>query len=750
MCQRRYSLPAVALGAVLPLCLVALAGCDGKPTADPASAAAGNPYAGSDSCQECHQEAFTDWKKSHHANAQRTPYAPLDMQAFDPPRDIRHGSETSRAELRDGKYTLITTGSDGKQQPFEPVGVIGVDPLWQYLIPAPGGRLQVTELAFDPAKKEWFNVYGEEDRKYWEWGHWSQRGMTWNSMCATCHTTNLQKNYSPGIDGYRTTYVELGVGCEQCHGPMRDHADWQKANRDRPGDPTLIKRDWGQYFASCASCHARRIDLTGSFQVGEKFSDHFDLVLPDSSNTFYPDGQNWDEDFEITAFTLSYMHDAGIRCTDCHAHHGSKIKVKGNDLCMRCHNQPVTTKIAILPEAHGHHPMDKAGSLCVDCHMPQTPYMQRHLRRDHGMTIPDPLLTKEFGIPNACNRCHTDKTVDWSIEWMDKWYGDRMKRPARDRARLLARLKNGDRSAASETAALLAREHNAYWRATIIRFLSTVIDEAGPAASPAQLAVFKALGDDATQVQGAAIDALEPLVASPLESLLPGLRAALQSKLDHPSRLVRIKAAWALRRWLPADAPARQDLLAFLRQNEDQPLGAFRWAQLLMDTGDLPGALTWYEKTVSWDPGSAPFRHAYATALDMAGRPDQALVQALKAVELEPDQAIHRYALGLLYAETNQLEEARQALRDAVQRDPGQARFWYNLALSESKLGDVSAALDAIRRAEQLQPGVADYPLTRARICLDHNQPDMARSALQRALEISPGNQQARQMLSGL
>ena len=51
--------------------------------------------------------------------------------------------------------------------------------------------------------------------------------------------------------------------------------------------------------------------------------------------------------------------------------------------------------------------------------MPVTTYMQRHPRHDHGFTIPDPLLTKQFGVPNACNKCHTDKDTEWSLEALE-------------------------------------------------------------------------------------------------------------------------------------------------------------------------------------------------------------------------------------------------------------------------------------------------------------------------------------------
>ncbi len=99
-------------------------------------------------------------------------------------------------------------------------------------MPGPGGRLQTLELSWDPKKNDWFDVYGNEDRKPGEWGHWTGRGMNWNTMCASCHNTRLRKNYDPVKDELHTTMAEMTVGCESCHGPMKAHVEWQ---RDHPG-----------------------------------------------------------------------------------------------------------------------------------------------------------------------------------------------------------------------------------------------------------------------------------------------------------------------------------------------------------------------------------------------------------------------------------------------------------------------------------------------------------------------------------
>lgn len=701
-------------------------------------------WGGSPSCFECHEEDYHDWKHSHHALAQRPVDPDLDRPAFHPPHTIQHGTQTSSAQMQDGRFTLTTMGPDGEPTTYEPLGVIGVDPLWQYLIDWGDGRWQVTELAYDPETSEWFNVYGQEDRQYWEWGHWVGRGMNWNSMCATCHLTGYRKNYVADQDGYGSIYLELGVGCEQCHGPMQDHVHWQEENPDQEGDPTLVEFTRETYDSICGSCHARRADLTGRFMPGELFTDHYELILPDMTDTYYPDGQVLDENFEYAAFRLSAMHHWGVRCTDCHDWHTGKVTRADNRLCQRCHSRPIAGRIAIDPDLHGHHPPGSLEFDCADCHMPQTVYMARHWRRDHGMTIPDPLLTKEFGIPNACTRCHEEEGVDWAIDYVHQWYGERMNRPMRTRTRLLARIKEGDWTAAPDLIDWLAQEEHPLWRAVCAKFLAPVLMGTDDEALHSRIVetMVGLLDDPGVEVQAAAIEALEPL--------MPRAASVIAPKLDHPSRLVRIKAAWAMRRQLQPGHEAWDDLITYLQYNWDQPLGAFQWAVFLVDRGQAEEALTWFERAIAWDPGAPGLRHSYAVTLHELGQSAEAIRQLRTAAAVAPEEGAFPYALGLLYAEQGRIREARDALRDAVAKDPGHARFWYNLALAEAQLDDADASVRAIARAEALAPRVAQYPYVRATIHMQFNQRDEARQAAESALEIDPEFRPAMALLQQL
>lgn len=699
-------------------------------------------YGKSPSCQSCHEEEYKNWQGSHHALAERTVDPALDRAAFDPTRTISHGSQRSVARVADGEMQLVTQGLNATNEPFTVARVIGVDPLLQYLLPAGGGRLQASELCFDPKRLEWFNVYGEEDRRPGEWGHWTGRGMNWNFMCATCHNTRLRKNYDPRTDTYATTMAEQGVGCEACHGPMAEHNAWQAKHPNRSGDPTIRKITRPEMFDTCGQCHARRGELTGDFRPGEKFLDHHQLTIPDETDLFYPDGQVREEDYEFTAFLGSKMHAAGVRCVDCHEPHTSKLRVPGNLMCMACHGNTMTNgapRIDLV--THSHHKTDTAGDLCTDCHMPTTVYMQRHPRHDHGFTVPDPRLTKELGIPNACNRCHTNQTPDWSLEAMNKWYGPRTNELMRTRATAIAKARVGDAAAVPALVTMTAAETNFFWRAVAANLLQRWAAEPNVTAS-----LLRSAGDTNDLVRTAAVRGLEPLAQSGFEPVVK----VLNGRLADPVRAVRVAAAWALHHTLDTNSPAGLDLLAYLRHNADQPASAMQAGVFQLDRGDAAGAIEHLRQAVSWDPNSAPLYHALAVAASVQGQSAEAVTALEAACRLAPRDAEYRYKLGLALNEVGRLNEAQAALAEAVKLDPQFARAWYNLGLAYSAQQNVEPALAALLRAESLDARSPQIPYARATILARLGRVDEARRAAQRALELQPEFPEATALLRAL
>jgi len=699
-------------------------------------------YAGSKICQPCHAAEFDLWKNSHHALAQRPVDPRLDNAAFEPAQTFQHGSQTSTARSAQGRYEVVTLGQGEKVQPYAVVGAIGVDPLRQFLVAAPGGRYQVTEIAFDSVRGDWFNVYGNEDRRPGEWGHWTGRGMNWNYMCAACHNTGLRKNYKESTDGYATVRSESGVGCEACHGPMKDHAAWRKKTPGaRSPDPTIRRLDGDQILSMCGSCHSRRSELTGRFQPGELFLDHYLPVIPDETDVYHPDGQVRDEDFEYVSFLGSRMHAAGVRCMDCHDMHSGKTRASDNSLCMRCHGGAAAKAPRIDPAAHSHHTPDQPGGRCVDCHMPQTTYMARHARRDHGFTTPDPLLTAQHGIPNACNRCHVDRSADWTLKAARQWYGSRLERRSRARAQRIAQARAGHPSAVGPLVKMAGDEEIALWRAAASGLLGRWAQDPSVAA-----ALIAGAQDRDPLVRAAAAYALE--AAAP--DAVPALQNALRRLLQDNVRLVRVAAAWALRESIDPASNAGKDLLRQLLNNRDQPSGALQLGVYHMSRGETETALVYLRRAVGWDPSSAPLRQALAVALSAQGKTEEAVREIEAACRLDPHEAEYRFQLGLALNEAGRLQQAASALEEAVRLDPSLVRAWYNLGLAYSALEKPEPALQALARAEEIDGRSAMLPYSRATILARLNRVGEARAAAQRALALDPGFQDAAALLAAL
>ncbi len=689
-------------------------------------------YAGSESCRACHAVEFEKWKSSHHGLAERLPNDELDLAAFQPPKAFKHGTQTTEARKSGDGFEVVSLGFDNKTTPYPVKRVIGHAPLRQYLVEGPRGALHAMEACFDPKQGDWFNVYGNEDRKPGEWGHWTGRGMIWNQMCASCHNTRVRKNYDTATDAYHTSMAEMTVSCESCHGPMKAHVQ----------NPA-IKSGWtrDQHIDNCAGCHARRGEITGDFVPGESFFDHYLLTITDGGDIYYPDGQIRDENYEFSSFLSSRMYHAGVRCMDCHDMHSMKPILPGNQLCVRCHTAGGFPNAPVLAaEAHSFHRADSTGNQCINCHMPQTTYMQRHPRHDHGFTIPDPLLTKQFGIPNACNKCHTDKDTEWSLAATEKWWGEKMNRKTRTRATLIAKARQGDPSARDGLIALLDTDEIPHWKASASLVLDRWATE-----PPVISALQKQLQHTHPLVRQSAARTLEPALQA------PGVRSDLEKLLTDPARSVRVTAAWALRDSIDLSSAAAKDMQHMLQLNADQPSGQMQLGQWHYARRDLPSAIKHMETAIQWDPNSPPFHHDLALLHSTAGNTAQTIQKLRDAIKLAPNEAQYHYELGLALSETGDLPATVAALRECVRVQPRFARAWYNLGLALNQQGQTAEAIAALKQGESAEPGDPSIPYARATIHAQLGQKPEALEAASRAIAIDPGfadAQRLRMMLS--
>ncbi len=647
---------------------------------------------------------------SHHERAMDHANESTVLGNFDDDSLSHHGM-VSRFYRRDGKFLVETQGTDGTPEEFEVKYTFGVKPLQQYLVEFPGGRLQALSTAWDTEKREWFHLYPNTKIAPDDWLHWTRDGQNWNGMCAECHTTGFKRGYDAEKNIFNTTFHEINVSCEACHGPGSQHVDWaEKSALSRWISGHGPKNSYGLVanhmndsthagakaeIMACARCHTRRSALQVDFGHLKQFLDEYSPELL-RDNLYHADGQINDEVFEYGSFLQSKMYHEGVRCTDCHEPHSLKLRAPGNALCLQCH-EPARFNV----EAHFRHPVGAQGSQCIDCHMPSKYYMEVDLRRDHSFRVPRPDLSVQFGTPNACTQCHTDKPDSWAAEWVIKWHGPHRKPHFSD---LLAKGRAGGPGADSALARLAENAgHPAIARASALHELTNYMGEL------ARKSLLQGTRDPEPLVRQTAAAGLQNFPES--ERI-----AALAPLLGDSLRSVRVAAASALMTASPLlPDSARPDYAEALKEhrisldaNAYFPGGRFNLGQYHEKLGQPDSAVLAYTSALELDNRFTPARINLAHLQERLGRSAEAEHHFRESIRLLPEYPEAYYSLGLLLASKGRLDSAAIYLGQASQRMPGNARVHYNLGLVLQKLGANEGAVQALRNAVGVSGGEPD------------------------------------------
>jgi len=672
--------------------------------------AAGSRFVGREKCRSCHEQAMEAWTGSDHDLAMDQANDQTVLGDFDDATFEHHGM-TSRFFRRGDGYFVHTEGSDGEMQDFEIEYVFGFEPLQQYLIRFPGGRLQALSIAWDTERNEWFHLYPDEKIPSDDWLHWTRAAQNWNGMCAECHSTNLRKGYDADTDSFDTTWSEIDVSCEACHGPGSAHLVWAEI-------PPMARPDLENYglviptsnitsrqqVELCAPCHSRRTEL-GDY-------DHTRVALLDNQipallreGLYHPDGQILDEVYVWGSFVQSKMYHNDVRCGDCHDVHSTKLRYEKNDLCLQCHR-------ADAYDVYDHHfhkkihegkPSD--GALCTKCHMPEQRYMVVDWRADHSLRIPRPDLSQELGTPNACTQggCHDDKPLQWSVDAYQKWYGI-ARRP--HYGEVLADGREGKPEARDE----LIRLANDPLFPTIVRAsaLSSLAQYPGDATTTALRA---ALLDDEDLLRHTAAQSL--VVADPAERV-----SLLAPLLFDPVMAVR-HAAISLLAGTPDDLFKPYQLEAYrevfdeyvetMEYSLDFAFAGLNLGNLYSRIGDNDRAEFYYRRAIAVDDLFAPAKANLAVLLSGKGELAEAERLLTEVVEAYPDNFDTAYMLALLLVELERPEEGLVYLESAANGMPRNSRAWYNLGLLRQSLGRDAEARLALAAALELEPGHPDY-----------------------------------------
>jgi len=706
-------------------------------------------FVGTAACARCHQAELEAWRGSDHDRAMEEATESTVLGDF-AGATFTHAGVTSRFFRRNGRFVVHTEGVGGKMSDFEVAYTYGYDPLQQYLVRFPGGRLQALPLAWDEPGQRWFHLYPDQDIPPDDWLHWTRNAQNWNGMCAECHSTDLRKGYDPATDTYTTTWSDVDVGCEACHGPGSDHVAWADlepmARPELPDAGLLVRTrdlEGPQLVELCAPCHSRRAELGDYDHTGARLLDH---MLPSLlvEGLYHPDGQILDEVYVYGSFLQSKMYQRGVTCRDCHDVHRLGLLRQGNDLCLQCHQREVYD----TGDHHFHKlvvegsPSD--GALCVKCHMAEQPYMVVDWRADHSFRRPRPDLTAAIGTPNACSQggCHDDRPLSWVLDAARRWYGQ-ARRP--HYGTTLA----AGRAGAPEALPELLRLARDPLQPAIVR--STALDLLGRHSGPDSTAALReAIFDPDPLIRRTGVATL--VVADPTERA--GMLAPL---LSDPVRAVRLAAVGALA-GVPLELlkPYQRDAFAAAVEEYRQAMAysldfassGFNLGNLDASLGNLADAERSYRQALAVDDLFFPAAVNLAVLLSRQGRNDEAGTLLEGVVAHYPDNADAASMLGLLRAEQGRPEEAVELLRKAAEGMPRNARVRYNLGLLLAGLGRDAEAEAALRRSVELDPSSLDALHALADFYLRRGRLDEARAAAGRMVATAPDNPLGHQLLA--
>ena len=431
-------------------------------------------FVGSDACRECHSDNHQSWHASYHRSMTQVATPDALVRDLDSVKVSLQGSDYRFKQREDVYWVEINEQAASAGTPNLNVPLVmttGSHHMQAYWFATGLGRmtglLPIIHLnetqEFVPRSHAFLRpeVFHPED----ETGRW-------NAECSSCHATNRRER-PRGQQGWDTQASELGISCEACHGPGEQHIDFQLKHSSRASDtdqnadavdPIVNPVDLTHERSSqvCGQCHSikmRTEDLQKLNEHGHGYRAGDDLSkthlvwqrdiakirefnkrenLPGAKDdmlprSFYPDGVTRVPGREYSALIASACHVRGkMSCLSCHQMHKSesdsrslsewandqlKPEAMGDQACLQCHQADQ------YGQSHTHHKPNSSGASCYNCHMPHTAYGLLKGVRNHTITSPNIAKDLKAKRPNACNLCHLDKTLQWSADNAQKWYG---------------------------------------------------------------------------------------------------------------------------------------------------------------------------------------------------------------------------------------------------------------------------------------------------------------------------------------
>jgi len=656
-------------------------------------------FVGTEQCKSCHEQQFSAWKGSDHSMSMNHATDEYVLGNFEN-ASLLFNEQENRFFKKGEQFWVNISGPDGKFNDYQIKYTFAYYPLQQYMVEFDDGRIQLIPFAWDSRKvadggQRWFHLYPEQTETSDEF-YWTNTGQNWNYMCSDCHSTNVKKNFDAKANTYNTTFSEINVGCESCHGPGSNHITWTKDKsikvgnagfstelskavevwRLEPNATTLSaeKINHSQQILVCAQCHSRRVQIgNGDHIKNNNFGDRY-LLSRVSNPLYYPDGQLYDETFVYGSFLQSKMAENGVVCSNCHDPHSTELIIPKEQVCLQCHQSDTYAQ-----KTHHQHKDNSAGAQCVNCHMPETTYMQVDERADHGWHIPRPDIAKQLGTPDTCLSCHEDKNSEWSSDKVEQWFPASKIRTERHFSPVFSAADLGYPNIASALSHIAQNEANS----NIIR--ASALDRLAPFAGDRNAIVAVARGakhSDSNIRLGAISGSTALSGAERWRAIGPLLKDEILA--------VRAEAALAIvPLWFELSAdnkkfltPALNEYMQIQDYNADRGYAHNNKASVFAHQANYQAAEEAYKAGIKIEPYFANSYINLAELYRRQQRNDNSIEVLSAGQKASPKNANIDYQLGLAYIRAKLTELAAYNLKQATIKEPHNPQYHYVYALS--------------------------------------------------------------------
>lgn len=417
-------------------------------------------YIESENCTACHKTQFESWQATYHSKMTQDASDTAVVGDFVNDNVYEYLGVKTTMTRRGDDYFMTFAHPSGRVETNKIERTVGSRRIQQYVTKQNSNYVRLP-IAWDIENKRWMSLNGSFF--YADGENFNQHTAKWDLNCVFCHNVKAQPNFNFQTATAKTEVAELGIACGACHGAAAEHAETagSPANRlnwhlDESADRKIVQprklaeTDSDRAMMICGHCHGQRVPEPESrireilqkgdpFDAGEDLGATYKAVHADTTigkmsfeSRFWADGSPRLTAYEYQGITGSECFTNGekgnrINCMTCHTMHEGdpkgqlKPEMRTNQACTQCHTE---LNEAPALQQHTKHSANSEAASCYSCHMPQVVYGIMTFHPTHDISVPRPELTAEKGVPNACNQCHVDQSVNWAIDATKNLWAD--------------------------------------------------------------------------------------------------------------------------------------------------------------------------------------------------------------------------------------------------------------------------------------------------------------------------------------